>query len=251
MKIGCIIQARTGATRLPNKVLLPIFGKEILLHEVERVLNSKKLDLVVIATTTQPNDDKIEKLIIDYNHPKVKLFRGSEEDVLDRYYRAARENQIEMVIRITGDCPLIDWELMDKIIEEFLIGDYDYVSNVLTKRTYPRGLDIEIFSFNVLEWMWKNCRLEREREHVTTYVREHPEQFKIKNIEQTEDLSNLRWTLDEKDDFILIEEIYRVLYPKKRFFQTQDILDLITQRPELVKINQHIEQKKNILNEVN
>jgi len=256
MKISCIIQARVGSTRLPKKVLIPIQGKEILIHVLERVLRSKKINEVIVATTTNPNDEQIVKLIQEHYSPKVKAlkvkaFRGSEKDVLDRYYQAAKETNADIVIRITSDCPLIDWNLIDQIIIEFQNGEYDYVSNVLDKRTYPRGLDVECFSFAVLEKLWNICRQKREREHVTTYLRENRNLFRTKNIEQNQDLSYLRWTVDEEDDLRLIKMIYDELYPNKPDFNTKDILTLIKKEPKLANINKHVEQKKNILNEAN
>jgi len=251
MKIGCIIQARSGSTRLPNKILMKIQGKETLILEVERLLNSDKIDQIIVATTDSSKDDKVESLIKSYANPKVSVFRGSEEDVLDRYYQAAKKNKIDIIIRITGDCPLIDWEVVNHIVDEFLKGDHDYASNVLTKRTYPRGLDTEVFNFKSLELMWKNCKDKREREHVTTYIRENPNKFKTKNVENKEDLSNLRWTLDENEDFILIKEIFDSLYPKNNKFNMKDILKFLKNNPNLSNINKHIEQKKNIKNEAN
>jgi len=251
MKVVCIVQARTGSTRLPNKILLKLFEKELLILELERVIESERIDHIVIATTDKEPDLIVEELIHSYNNPKVDTFRGSEDDVLDRYYQAAKKHRADVIVRITGDCPLIDWELIDKIIDEFLKGDYDYVSNILPTRTFPRGLDVEVLSFEVLEWMWKNCHKKSEREHVTTYIRENSEKYKIRNIENEIDLSNLRWTLDEQNDFELIEAIYKELYPQNKKFKTKDILKLLGKRPELSKLNEHVEQKKNLKNESN
>jgi len=251
IKIVCIIQARTTSTRLPEKVLKKIFGKEILIHVIERVLNSKKIDEIVIATTNNIQDNEIEKLIDGYNSSKVKTFRGSEEDVLDRYYQAAKKEGANVIVRITSDCPLIDWEIIDESIQEFLMGDYDYVSNVLDKRTFPRGLDVEVFSFDVLKKMWKECHEKREREHVTAHIRENKNKFRTKNVENKINLSNLRWTLDEIDDLRFIKRVYEELYIKNKKFKTNDVLDLLNKKPELIKINEHVEQKENIKNEAN
>ncbi len=250
MKIACIIQARVGSTRLPNKVLLKVSYKEILIHVVERVLRATKIDDVIVATTTSPNDKMIVDLIENLDHERVTTFQGSEEDVLDRYFQAAKDSSSDVVIRITSDCPLIDWELLDQMINKFIDGNYDYISNVLTKRTYPRGLDIEIFSFAVLKKMWELRDKKREREHVTTYVRENPSLFKTMNFQQECDLSHLRWTVDEEDDLKLVRIIYEELYHKPGF-RTDDILELINRRPELATMNIHVEQKKNIRSEAN
>ncbi|MAG02899.1 acylneuraminate cytidylyltransferase [Candidatus Pacearchaeota archaeon] len=251
MKIVCIIQARVGSTRLPKKILLKVQEKEILIHVLERVLRSKMIDEIIVATTTNPNDEQIVKLLHEHPHSKIKISRGSEEDVLDRYYQAAKDTGADIIVRITSDCPLIDWDLIDQIIVEFQKGEYDYISNVLDKRTYPRGLDVECFSFEVLDKMQKICKEKREREHVTTYIRENRAMFRTKNIEQDVDLSNLRWTLDEADDLKLITIIYNKLYQNKFDFNTEDIISLINKEPELAYINKHVEQKKNIHNEVN
>ena len=251
MTISCIIQARVGSSRLPRKILSKVTGKEILLHVIERVLRSSMIDEVIVATTTSPNDSFVADLIHNLNHEKVSVFRGSEDDVLDRYYQAAKIKNSDVIVRITSDCPLIDWELLDRMVKKFAEGNYDYVSNVLTKRTYPRGLDVEVFSFSILKKMWGTCREKREREHVTTYVRENPSLFKTFNFEQETDLSNLRWTVDEEDDLKLIRLIYDALYLRNPDFKTSDILNLIKERPELATMNIHIEQKKNIQSEAN
>ncbi|MHA1169619.1 MAG: cytidylyltransferase domain-containing protein [Candidatus Hodarchaeales archaeon] len=250
MKIACIIQARVGSTRLPNKILLKVSNKEILLHVVERVLRATRIDEVIVATTTSQYDELVVDLIENLNHEKVSTYSGSEEDVLDRYYQSAKKSSADVVIRITSDCPLIDWELLDYMVNIFVDGDYDYISNVLTKRTYPRGLDVEVFSFSILEKMWETCEKKREREHVTTYVRENPSLFKTMNIQQDVDLSHLRWTVDEDDDLKLVRIIYEELYQNPNF-KTEDILELIKKRPELATMNKHVEQKKNIQSEAN
>ncbi len=249
MKIDCIIQARRGSTRLPDKVLMKIQGKEMLLHVIERVRRSSRIDSVIVATTKK--DDLIVDVVAKLADPKVSTFQGSEEDVLDRYYQAAKAAGSEGIVRITADCPLIDWTLIDKAVEEFERGDYDYVSNVLDRRTYPRGLDVEVFSFNVLEKMWKLCREDREREHVTTYIRENIQEFKTKSLINEKDLSSLRWTVDEESDFLFVERVYDTLYEKDGSFSTHDILELLKEDPELSQINSGVEQKKNIKNDAN
>ena len=251
MKVSCIIQARVGSTRLPKKVLLNIVGKPVLYHVIDRVLKSNEIDNVIVATTTNPSDKEIVRLVKNYNSKKVSVFCGSENDVLDRYYKAAKNSNSDIIVRVTSDCPLIDWRIIDLVVLEFKKGNYDYVSNILTKRTFPRGLDVECFSFSVLKHLWKICQKNREREHVTTYIRENKEKFRTKNIEQKEDLSYLRWTLDEPDDLKLIEKVYSALYNNNRYFDTEDIMRLFKEKPKLKEINAHVEQKKNIKNEVN
>ncbi|MBN2881026.1 glycosyltransferase family protein [Candidatus Woesearchaeota archaeon] len=249
MKVGCIIQARSGSSRLPKKVLMKIEEKEMLSHVVSRVLNSKQIDVVIVATTTQESDNLVEECI-KTNHPDVKVYRGSEDDVLDRFYNAAKENNLDTIVRITGDCPVIDWNVIDEIIINYKKG-YDYASNVLPVRTYPRGLDAEVFGFNILEWMWKNCTKKSEREHVTTYIRENESKFKIYCQKSSVDKSNLRWTVDEESDFKLITEIYHQLYPLNNNFGYNDILELFEKNPELENVNKFVEQKKELNNNAN
>lgn len=251
MSIACVIQARTSSTRLPNKILTNFSGKPMLIHIIERLLNSEKIDCLIVATTDSKKDDGVEDLILNYNNSKVKVFRGSENDVLDRFYKATIFFNIDNIIRITADCPMIDYKILDLMIDKFHSGQFDYLSNVLPKRTFPRGLDVEIFTFKILEFMWKNCSLEREREHVTTYIREHPENFKIFNFTNKNDLSSLRWTVDEYEDLLLVKEIYKNLYDKNKYFDFQDILNFLDQNPELSSINKHIEQKKSVENDAN
>lgn len=240
-----------GSSRLPGKILMPILGKEMLLYEICRVLNAKLVDAIVVATTAKKEDDRVEALVNSLDNPRVSVYRGSEEDVLDRYYRTAKKHGAEAVVRITGDCPLIDWEVMDAAVSEFKTGKYDYVSNILPKRTYPRGLDVEVFGFKTLEHMWWTCKEKREREHVTTYIREHADKFRIKNIVSKEDLSGLRWTVDEANDFLLVERIFAELYPKNKNFKSGEVLNLLKAQKGLIGINRSVEQKKNIKNEAN
>lgn len=246
MNVVCIIQARTGSSRLPKKVLMDIEGKPMLIHVIERVLLSKNINKVVIATTTKAQDDAIVELIDDYNKSdKVAWFRGSEEDVLDRYYGAAKENNADIVVRITSDCPLIDPEVLDKVIVAFKnASDCDYCSNVIVDRTYPRGLDTEVFSFSILEHMWKNCKEKPEREHVTWHVVKNPDKFKIVPVTNKTDYSKHRWTVDVEEDLELVKKIYARLYSKKPNFNMDDILALFEEDPDLFNINAEIEQKK-------
>jgi len=242
MKVICVVQARMGSTRLPGKVLMDLAGKPSLLHQIERLLGAKKIDHIVVATTTKEQDNAIVKAVKNC-HPRVTAFQGSEMDVTDRYYLAVKDFHPDAVIRITGDCPLIDPEVVDKVIEEFINSKADYVANVLGKRTYPRGLDTEVFSFQFLEKMWKELNDELDRESITLYVRRNPSLFKCKNVTSPVDYSFHRWTLDERDDYELIKTIYQELYVKNTNFKMKDILELFKKRPELIKINQHIEQK--------
>ena len=172
MKIGAIIQARMGSTRLSGKVMKELEGKTVLEHVIERVKQSKMIEEIIIATTVHGRDDVIESEALRCG---VKAFRGSEDDVLSRYYYAAKENEIDVIVRITSDCPLIDWKIIDKVISKFMENEYDIVTNAgleLEQRTFPRGLDLEVFSFSVLSNAFNNATEKYQREHVSPYIYE-------------------------------------------------------------------------------
>lgn len=243
MKVVCIIQARMGSTRLPGKVMLDLCGKTVLGHVIERVKRVKNIDEIVIATTTKEDDAIISEEALKYD---VKVFRGSEEDVLSRYYYAAKENKSDIVVRITSDCPLIDPEITDKIIDYYLINEnsYDYVSNTL-ERTFPRGLDTEVFNFKALENAFNEATLQRDREHVTPYIWNNPNRFSLGNYKNDVNYSHLRWTLDTEEDFHLIRKIYECIYPfKMDDFVMKDILLLYEKDKNLLYINNMIKQKE-------
>ena len=246
MKIVAIIQARTGSSRLPSKVLKQICGQTVLGHVVDRVNSCCLLDEVVVATTTASEDDLIVK---EADRLGAAVYRGSEENVLSRYYYAAQKSSADVVVRITSDCPFFDATLLTEMLAVFLKKNnsgrvVDYLSNTLD-RTYPRGLDAEIFYFDVLERAFQNAVKDYEKEHVTPYVYEHPDLFVIAQHESdTFDCSDYRWTLDTVEDFKFIEIIYNALWEKNHVFQTIDIFRLIEKNPFLLNINSHIEQKK-------
>jgi spore coat polysaccharide biosynthesis protein SpsF len=241
MKIGAIIQARMGSTRLYGKVMKEMQGKTVLQHVIERVQQSKLIEEIIIATTVDERDNVIASEALRCG---VKVFRGSEDDVLSRYYYAAKENGLDVVIRMTSDCPLIDPNIIDEMVEEYLKNDFDLLSNGgldQSLRTYPRGLDVAIFSFDILEEAHNNAKADYEREHVTPYIYENKVVSYYKN---DINYSNHRWTLDTPEDFKLIKEIYNNLYKGEHNFYMIDIINLCEERPELMEINQHIEQKK-------
>lgn len=241
-KIVCVIQARMGSSRLPGKVMFDLLGKPVLLHVVDRVLDAKKLDHIIVATTTKKRDDAIVKLIKGY-HPNVSIFRGPEMDLLDRYYKAVEKYKPRIIVRITADCPLIDPEIIDKVTEAAIKLKADYVSNTLNKRTYPRGLDVDAFSFGLLKELQENVIWNLDREHVILFARRNPSLFKCKTIINKKDYSSYRITLDEKDDYRLIKKIYQKIYPHNPDFRMKDIINLFEKEPKLTKINQHVEQK--------
>ena len=242
MKIVAIIQARMGSTRLPGKVMKEILGKPVILWDLDRISFSKLIDEIVVAIPYGKENDVIIDAIKVYND-KIVITRGSEDNVLDRYYQAAVQTNADVVVRITSDCPLIDPVVIDQVVKQFLDNDCDYCSNSLT-RTYPRGLDTEVFSFKSLEEAWNEAKKDYEREHVTPYIIENPDKFKLLNVANDIDLSHLRWTLDTKDDFEFIGAVYKRIYPKKQLFLMDDILELLDREPELIDINSHIEQKQ-------
>lgn len=240
MKKVCIIQARMGSTRLPGKILKEIDGKPLLEYQIERLKKCKLIDELIIATTTNEEDNQIEGFCLKNN---IQSYRGSEQDVLARYYGAAREFNADIIIRITSDCPIIDPDVVDEVIENYENSHFDYVSNTL-ERTYPRGMDTEVFSFKVLEKAFNNAKEQYEREHVTPYFYNNPSKFKLGNVFYTSDESYHRWTVDTEEDYALIRNIIRELNSPQNVFTLKDILSLLRDYPEWVKINAHIEQKK-------
>lgn len=241
MNIIAIIQARMGSSRLPGKVMKDLYGKSVLAHDIERVKQSKFIDDIIIATTTHKNDDIIEKEALICG---VKCYRGSEDDVLSRYYYAAKEYEADIIIRITSDCPLIDPFILDDVIVFFQENNYDIVTNAgidPSQRTYPRGLDVEIFSFAKLEEAFEKAKEPYQHEHVTPFIYEFGT---VGNFKNDIDYSMYRWTLDTDEDWELIQKIYYYLYKGSHNFYFKDILDVICRYPELPKINEHVEQKK-------
>ena len=233
-----ILQARTSSTRLPGKVLKPILGHPMLSLQIERMQRSKKIDKLVVATSSDRSDNNIESLCINIQIP---CFRGSLDDVLDRFYQTAIQYKPEHVVRLTGDCPLIDPEKIDKVINFCVKGDFDYASNCV-EPTFPDGLDVEVFKFSVLETAWKESLLPSHREHVTSFIHQNNERFKVGHYKNEVDLSHLRWTVDEPEDFGFVSQIYKELYPQNPTFITEDILGLINRKPSLLEINSHIER---------
>lgn len=238
--IVAIIQARMGSTRLPGKVLKEVYGKSLLEYQIERLSNSKYISKIVIATTSNGSDDLIMEL---GDHLGITVYRGSEDDVLSRYHGAAEKVGANIIVRLTSDCPVIDPDVVDKVIEYYLSHEYDYVSNSL-QRSYPRGMDTEIFSFNVLEDIHYKADSKVHREHVTPYIYQNPDQYTIGHVCHSKDESKHRWTVDTTEDFLLIKLMIESLYPQNRNFTMEDMLDLNFLHPEWAAINENIEQKK-------
>src|SRR3989344_2648690 len=238
-----IIQARMGSTRLPGKILFDLVGKTVLERVIERVQKSKLIDGVIVATTNLPEDDKVKKLCAKIGVP---IFRGSEKDVLDRYYQTAKQFHVKHIVRITSDCPLIDATVIDQVIQLYTKSRVDYASNIL-KETFPDGEDTEVFSFVCLGVAWKNAILPSEREHVTPYIRHHPKVFRLKNLTHTPNLSHFRWTLDEKRDYLFLKKVYEKLEYNNSYFTMNDILAILTSNPKLQNINANIIRNKGYL----
>jgi len=232
MRIIAIIQARIGSTRLPGKVLKIAAGKPLLWHVITRVKKAKTLDGVVVATTNSAQDDKI---VILAERLGAGVYRGSENDVLDRYYLASREFKADAVVRITSDCPLIDPLVIDDAVRLFKNSGADYVSNTVTL-SYPNGVDVEVFKFSALERAWREARLASEREHVTPYIWKRPGIFKIAQLVNSEDWSNYRITVDDDKDLMLVRRIFAE-FKNKLFFSTRDVVRLLQRKPELPEIN--------------
>jgi spore coat polysaccharide biosynthesis protein SpsF len=241
MKKVAIIQARMGSTRLPGKVLKDIKGQPMLWHVINRVSYSELIDKIVVATTDNKEDDKIEYFCKTND---ISSYRGSQKDVLDRYYQVARIYQADLIIRITSDCPLIDPSIIDKAIRNYSDNKkkVDYVSNTL-ERTYPRGMDVEVFSFRTLETAWQKAKKRYHREHVTPFIYENYDLFRFSNIKNNENLSYLRLTVDEEKDLELVREIYKKLYKKNNMFYLEDIVKLFEAYPELKLVNKEVKQK--------
>lgn len=235
-RVVAIIQARMGSTRLPGKVMMDIVGKPMLWHVISRVKHAKRLDDIVIATTTLNEDKQILELASEMG---VKSYAGSEDDVLDRYYQAAIIHKADVIARITADCPLTDPKVIDRAIEIYRNHDFDYVSTAI-KPTYPDGIGTEVFSASALKKAWKEAILSSEREHVTPYIGKNQKIFSIENLENDEDLSYMRWTVDEERDLKFVREIYKRLYMEGKIFYMEDILNLFKKRPELMDINKGI-----------
>jgi spore coat polysaccharide biosynthesis protein SpsF len=238
MKTVAIIQARMGSTRLPGKVLMDMEGATVLARVLSRVRRCRLVNEVTVATS---HDARDRAIVEECHRLSCRAFRGSEQDVLDRYYRAAQQADAEVVVRITSDCPLIDPQLSDHTIEAFLDERPDYASNAL-ERTYPRGLDTEVMSFAALESAWTNARETYQREHVTPFLYQHPERFKLLSVKGDHDYSQYRWTLDTPEDLEFLRTVYSRSVDRQDL-TWQDVLNIVKREPELAEINRHVVQK--------
>lgn len=242
MKTIAIIQARMSSTRLPGKVLKLAAGRTLLERMVERVRKASKVDATWVATTTDPSDDQLVQFCLEQDIP---VYRGSLQDVLDRYYQLAKREVANAVVRLTGDCPLVDPALIDEVIDAFKREGADFACNRLPPpftRTYPIGLDIEVCTFAALEKAWHNAKEKHQREHVLPYLYETPGKFKVYQLNYQEDLGALRWTVDTPQDLELIRAIYD-RFDGRNDFSWLEVLDLYRREPELFRVNARIHHK--------
>lgn len=238
MKVAAIVQARMGSTRLPGKVLMKLDGTPVIQWICERLSRCAQLQDIVVATSDRAADDRLADAL---KRLGVRVFRGSEDDVLDRYYRAARAIRADAVVRVTGDCPLIDPELVDETALRLRAGqpDLQYVSNIQPP-TYPDGLDAEAFTLEALHKAWSEARWSSEREHVTLYMRHHPERFSQEHLRCEQDESHHRWTLDEEKDYRMLSELVRLaaeagIDPREAGYRQW--LALVASHPRVERLN--------------
>lgn len=242
MKTVIIVQARMTSTRLPGKVLKEVLGKPLLQYQVERLRQVKLADEIIIATTINMTDQPIVEFCEQFGIP---YFRGSEKDVLSRYYYAAKDAHADVIVRITADCPVIDPQVIDKVVSYYYShqADYDYVSNALTS-TYPIGMDTEVFSYKVLHEAYCEAREQPDREHVTPFIYRQPDRYRLANVAYERNESFRRLTVDTIEDFELIKRIIEVLYPINPQFLLEDILEILQCNIEWSLINSKVKQKK-------
>lgn len=241
MKVVSIIQARMSSTRLPGKVLMPLANKPVLAHVVERVCACKTIDEVVVATSTDPTDDAIAAWC---QVAAVSCYRGSLNDVLDRYYQAGLIHGADAVVRITADCPALDPTIVDEVVQGFVDGGYEFYG---LAGEFPDGLDCTVFAFSALACAWREARLPSEREHVGPYIENHPELFKSGNLKKFTGLSHHRWTLDEPRDYEFLQAVFGRLHRDDRPFLASDLLALLDKEPDLMRLNSNIVRNEGYL----
>jgi spore coat polysaccharide biosynthesis protein SpsF len=242
MQVTAIIQARMTSTRLPGKVLMKVMGRPLLSCQIERLRFSKRIDEIIIATTTNKEDDPVAELA---HKEGLKVYRGSEDDVLDRYYQAAKEHRAEHIMRLTADCPLIDPDICDSIVNAYFESGVDYIR---TGESFAEGLDCEIVGFRALTRTWLEAKLKADREHVTLYIRDHPELFKTMVKENEIDDSRYRITVDEEVDFLVVKTILENLYKGNHsYFTVREIKSYLDAHPEVCKLNSHVIRNEGLL----
>lgn len=245
MRTVGIIQARMSSSRLPGKVLLPLAGREVLAHILDRLAVCETIDDVIVATSDQLSDDVLAEWCINQ---RVQVFRGSLDDVLDRYYRCAELVRADAVVRITADCPALDPTIVDEVVRGFKAGDFDlfYLGG-----EFPDGLDCAVFSFSALERAWREATLKSEREHVGPYMVNHPEWFRLGSLEKFTGMALHRWTLDEPRDLAFLQAVFeRLQRLDGKPFLAGEILDLLDREPELLSANQGIVRNEGLIKSI-
>jgi spore coat polysaccharide biosynthesis protein SpsF len=233
MTVLAILQARMSSSRLPGKVMADLLGKPMLARQIERLRRCRTIDRLLLATSTDAADDALADLAAQVG---VECFRGSLDDVLDRFHAAAAGSGADQIVRLTGDCPLIDPGLIDRLVELHVAGGYDHSCNTLTPR-WPDGLDAEVMRAEVLETAWREATLPSEREHVTRFIYTRPGRFRLGSLVGDTDLSDQRWTVDTPEDLAMVRAVYAALYPADPAFGTEDILAFLAAHPEIAALN--------------
>ncbi len=240
-RVVCIVEARFRSSRLPGKVLMPILGKPMLARMIDRVTRARTLDAIVIACPDGPDDDAIEEVAYETG---VLCFRGSEDDVLARVVGAAQANHADVIVEVTGDCPLHEPALIDKVVSDYLLGGADFVSNILPYTT-PRGTDVRVFSAAALADIAERSSDPADREHVSLHFWEHPERYRLRNVmtDFPSDVVELRLTVDTEHDLQLVRAVYAELFPSDPAFTLADVVNLLTRRPDIRDLNAAVVQK--------
>jgi spore coat polysaccharide biosynthesis protein SpsF len=214
--------------------MLPLAGKPVIVHVYERTKHCRNIERIIIATTTNKKDEAIVKL---FENVGVTIFRGSEKDPLDRFFRAATEYNLQHIVRIMADCPVVDPNVVDAVITYYFRGNYDFCC---LGGEFPSGLDVTVFSYPILKKAWEKTERLSDREHIIPYMQKHPELFRMSYLELFRGLYHHRWVLDHECDYKLLNEIYNELYEPGKIFTTKDILELFDRKPEIAKLNAHI-----------
>jgi spore coat polysaccharide biosynthesis protein SpsF len=243
--IGAIIQVRMNSSRLPGKVMLKVQNKSLLEHMILRIKHCKTVNKIIIATSTEESDDVIEKFC---RENQIDYHRGSENDVLERYYESAKKFSLSTIVRLTGDTPLIDPLVIDKVVNYYQQSSFYYVSNIFPlPRTYPDGYNVEVFSFTVLQKTHLEAKRPSDREHVTNFITMQSNLFSIGKVDYEKDISKFRLNLDYYEDYLLIEQIFNHLYTEQQMFHLADIIKFLEENHDIFNLNSKIKPYENML----